>query len=105
MERGNVGEFGVALVKSHESLRDRLKVSSPALDRVVDLASACLAGGARLTGAGFGGFVVVFCSIRHRKLVRRRMIEKYSLLSKTATRIAARVENGGFASRGDDFWG
>jgi galactokinase len=77
MEQGDIGRFGVALMESHESLRDRLKVSSPALDRVVDLASACHAGGARLTGAGFGGFVVVFCSIRHRKLVRQRMMERY----------------------------
>jgi galactokinase len=77
MESGEIGKFGIALTESHESLRDRLKVSSPALDRIVDLSTTCHAGGARLTGAGFGGFVVVFCSIRHRERVRRRMIDRY----------------------------
>jgi galactokinase len=77
MQSGEIGEFCLVLQESHESLRDRLKVSSPALDRIVDLAQTCHAGGARLTGAGFGGFVVVFCSIRHRKLVRSRMIERF----------------------------
>jgi galactokinase len=77
MESGDVGKFAIALMESHASLRDRLKVSSPALDRVADLVSECHAGGGRLTGAGFGGFVVAFCSIRHRKRVRARMIERY----------------------------
>ena len=77
MELQDAGAFGDLLLQSHASLRDRLKVSCPALDRLVEAAMESGAGGARLTGAGFGGFVVVFCSIRHRKLVRRRMIERY----------------------------
>ncbi|MFN7994570.1 MAG: galactokinase family protein [Bryobacteraceae bacterium] len=61
MERGDPATFGSLLLASHASLRDRLVVSSPALDRLVDAAMASGALGARLTGAGFGGCAVVFC--------------------------------------------
>jgi len=77
MERADAGEFGVLLRQSHESLRDLLKVSCPSLDRLADAATESLAGGARLTGGGFGGCVVIFCGKRHRARVRRRLIEGY----------------------------
>ncbi|HEY2014187.1 MAG TPA: galactokinase family protein [Bryobacteraceae bacterium] len=77
MERADSGEFGILLSESHYSLRDRLKVSCPALDELVEAASAALAGGARLTGAGFGGFVVIFCTPQSREIVRRQLIETY----------------------------
>jgi len=43
---------------SHESLRDDYEVSSPELDRLVEVAREAGAAGARLTGAGFGGSIV-----------------------------------------------
>lgn len=61
MERGDAENFGRRLLESHASLRDRLKVSCPELDRLVDAAMASGALGARLTGAGFGGCAVVLC--------------------------------------------
>ncbi len=61
MESGDAACFGRLLVESHASLRDRLKVSCPALDELVAKALAAGAWGARLTGAGFGGSVVVLC--------------------------------------------
>src|SRR3954463_15999729 len=51
--------FGRLLVASHASLRDDLKVSSTALDQLVEKAMEAGAGGARLTGAGFGGCVII----------------------------------------------
>jgi galactokinase len=59
MERGDIAAFGRALVESHASLRDRLRVSLPQLDELVGTAMDGGALGARLTGAGFGGCVVV----------------------------------------------
>jgi galactokinase len=53
--------FGRLMVDSHESLRDSLKVSCPALDDLVRCAVSAGAFGARLTGAGFGGFAVILC--------------------------------------------
>jgi len=77
MERADASEFGMLLTQSHESLRDLLKVSCPSLDRLADAATESLAAGARLTGAGFGGCVVIFCRKRHRARVRRGLIERY----------------------------
>jgi galactokinase len=53
--------FGRLLLDSHASLRDRLEVSCPELDRLVEAAMESGALGARLTGAGFGGCAVVLC--------------------------------------------
>jgi galactokinase len=61
MQANDADRFGRLLLESHASLRDRLQVSCPALDRLVDAAMASGAVGARLTGAGFGGCAVVFC--------------------------------------------
>ena len=36
MERDDAAGFGKLLLESHESLRDRLRVSCPALDRLVE---------------------------------------------------------------------
>lgn len=77
IDQSNAGKFGLLLNQSHESLRDLLRVSCPALDDLVNAAHRSLAGGARLTGAGFGGCVVIFCGKRHRMRVRRRLIEGY----------------------------
>jgi len=53
--------FGLLMNGSHESLRTDYEVSSPELDRLVELALEAGASGARLTGAGFGGCVVALC--------------------------------------------
>lgn len=51
-------EFGRLLNESHASLRDDLGVSCAELDRLVEVARQNGARGARLTGAGFGGYVL-----------------------------------------------
>lgn len=53
--------FGRLLNESHYSLRDQLRISTPALDRLTAAARESGALGARLTGAGFGGCAVIFC--------------------------------------------
>jgi galactokinase len=77
MERGDCARFGQLLVESHASLRDRLRVSCPALDKLVDAAMESGAAGARLTGAGFGGCAVVLCRAREAAAVRAGIIERY----------------------------
>jgi galactokinase len=70
LERNEPRLFGDLMRMSHESLRDRLRVSLPALDMLAQSALDAGALGARLTGAGFGGCIVA--------LVRRAGAEKFS---------------------------
>lgn len=77
LEKRDAAAFGPLLLASHESLRDRLGVSCPALDRLVDAAMLSGALGARLTGAGFGGCAVVFCMERDVPEVRRNLIARF----------------------------
>ena len=66
----------------HASLRDLFEVSVPAVDVLVDRLQDALGndGGARMTGAGFGGSVVVVA----RRPVARRLLEE---LGKSATAV------------------
>jgi len=77
MQHGDAAAFGKLLLGSHVSLRDRLHVSCAALDELVDAAMACGALGARLTGAGFGGFAVLLCRKSQRAEVRHRLVERF----------------------------
>ncbi len=77
MEQDDAGSFGRLLLESHASLRDRLRVSSPALDRLVETAVECGALGARLTGAGLGGCAVVFSKQPDLAAVRSGLIDRY----------------------------
>ncbi|MEJ7932076.1 galactokinase [Ramlibacter sp. AN1015] len=55
-------DFGDLMNASHDSLRDDYEVSTPALDRLVEvLRQQPAVYGARLTGAGFGGACVALC--------------------------------------------
>ena len=61
IERGDLATFGRILADGHASLRDDFEVSHPAVDRLVASLQKIVGpdGGARMTGAGFGGSVVV----------------------------------------------
>jgi galactokinase len=77
LERKEAQRFGQLLNESHASLRDLLRVSCPALDRLVDAAVESGALGARLTGAGFGGCAVVFCRAADLPSVERGLEQRY----------------------------
>ncbi len=77
LRAADAGAFGAALNASHESLRDLLRVSCPALDALVDAARASGAIGARLTGAGFGGCAVIFCRMADRERVAAGVADRF----------------------------
>jgi len=77
IEQDDAGSFGRLLTESHASLRDRLRVSSPALDTLVKTALESGALGARLTGAGLGSCAVVFCKHSDLAAVRTGLIDRY----------------------------
>jgi len=59
LEAGDVVRLGALLDASHASLRDDYEVSTPEIDRLVEIARAQPETlGARLTGGGFGGAIV-----------------------------------------------
>ncbi|MDH3297630.1 MAG: galactokinase [Gemmatimonadota bacterium] len=58
LESGDLVTLGGLMDASHESLRENLEVSTPALDELVAVARRAGALGCRLTGAGFGGSAV-----------------------------------------------
>lgn len=60
LSAGDLDRAGELMVESHASLRDDCAVSTPALDALVgSLLTIPSVHGARLTGAGFGGCVIV----------------------------------------------
>ncbi len=77
MRRGDLLTFGLLMDASHESLREDYQVSSPELDRLVDLARRGGAAGARLTGAGFGGCAVALTDRRHLDQVLGTLEDRY----------------------------
>jgi galactokinase len=62
---GDLAAAGALMVESHVSLRDDFDVSTPRLDELVErLVASPGVFGARLTGAGFGGFLVALADAR-----------------------------------------
>ena len=64
IEQGDLQAFGRILSEGHASLRDQFEVSHPTVDALVERLQEMIGtqGGARMTGAGFGGSVVVVTS-------------------------------------------
>ncbi|MBA4179358.1 MAG: hypothetical protein C0506_02110, partial [Anaerolinea sp.] len=58
---GDLKRFGALLNESHNSLREDFRCSTAALDRVCAAMRKAGAFGARLTGAGFGGYALAAC--------------------------------------------
>jgi len=77
LRNADASAFGRVLNESHDSLRDLLRVSSPALDALVEAAREAGAIGARLTGAGFGGCAIVFCYASDRERIASELVERY----------------------------
>ncbi len=77
LENNEIAEFGKLLLASHASLRDKLGVSTSAIDSLMEAAMDAGAVGARLTGAGFGGCVIVLCTNQTLNGVRERLLNGY----------------------------
>ncbi len=79
LERGDAQALGELFLQSHASMRDDFNVSLPEIDRLVALAADDPGTfGARLTGGGFGGAIVVLCREGTARDVTRRTVQAYS---------------------------
>jgi len=68
---GDSDQVGIALNKSWEAKRSLASgVSNSLLDAAVDAAVDAGASGAKVAGAGGGGFVLVVCPVQHQAAVR-----------------------------------
>ncbi|MEM7243527.1 MAG: galactokinase [Pseudomonadota bacterium] len=59
LEAGDAAGFGAIMYDGHESLSTDFEVSKPEMDAMIEAARGAGALGARMTGAGFGGCIVV----------------------------------------------
>ncbi|MGZ4624948.1 MAG: GHMP family kinase ATP-binding protein [Kineosporiaceae bacterium] len=74
LREGDVNALGVALNKSWEAKRALASgVSNSQIDDAVETALAAGATGAKVTGAGGGGFLLVVCPLENQRLVRDRL--------------------------------
>lgn len=73
--------FGKLLYLSHDSLRSLFRVSCPELDTLVEAARELGSDrgvfGARMTGAGFGGSVIVCCKTAHSEQIRQHLSRRF----------------------------
>jgi galactokinase len=78
LRSGALEQLGTLLAASHRSLRDDYQVSLPDVDRLVSLAAeAPGVFGARLTGGGFGGAIVVAARPEGLRASMERVVERY----------------------------
>lgn len=83
---GDLAGMGVLMRAAHVSLRDDFEVSLPAIDELVDLLNSAVgsAGGARLTGGGFGGCVVALLPAAMTAQLRSAVMRGYRTPQGTA---------------------
>ena len=74
---GDAAALGQVLTASHESLRSDYEVSTPELDALVETARHPGALGARLTGAGLGGSVVILSAPGAQAAIRAYLTRHY----------------------------
>jgi galactokinase len=78
LREGDLRRFGALLRASHESLRDDFQVSLAEIDWLVEMANAdpdVL--GARLTGGGFGGAILMLCKPGAPADTAQRVVTRY----------------------------
>ncbi|MFL2514795.1 MAG: galactokinase, partial [Alphaproteobacteria bacterium] len=75
LEQDDPISFGELMNLSHHSMRDDYEISSDELNQVVESANKNGALGARLTGAGFGGCVVILAANKELRSVSNSVLE------------------------------
>jgi galactokinase len=78
MREGRLADLGELFRRSHASLRDDYEVSVREVDILVELAAAePSVHGARITGGGFGGCVVLLTNAGEEREVAERVARAY----------------------------
>ena len=100
LETGDLAGFGELMRASHASLRDQFEVSVPAVDALVDVLNGAIgaAGGARMTGGGFGGAVVAVLASEAVPHVKAALSARYAAPNGAA--ISIMIEEAGSVAAG-----
>jgi galactokinase len=92
-ERSDLTGVRAAFTQSHASLRDDYQVSTPEIDCLVQLAEQCASVvGARMTGGGFGGSVVLLAHAGQARLAAEYVARAYAEASGKVPRILLPME-------------
>lgn len=77
LESGDLAEFGSLLDNSWQIKKNLAKgISNPRIDKMYELAKKNGALGGKLTGAGGGGYFMVYCDKPHQKAVTKAMVKE-----------------------------
>ncbi|MFF4574765.1 galactokinase [Streptomyces sp. NPDC001410] len=95
LRAGETRAIGPVLTEGHASLRDDFRISCPELDLVVDTALANGALGARMTGGGFGGSVIVLAEATDVDTLAKAVEEAFTVAGFTAPRVFEAVPSAG----------
>ena len=91
LRNGDVDAVGPAMRESWEAKRKLASgVSNGRIDDAINRALEAGASGAKLTGAGGGGFLLVICPVEHQRAVRQRLADMRELPVKL-DRLGSRV--------------
>jgi galactokinase len=76
---GDLTHMGLLMAASHASMRDDFEITVPAIDHLVEILQTAIggAGGARMTGGGFGGCVVALLPEESVAAARRAVADHY----------------------------
>lgn len=79
LKQGDLAGLGKLMAQSHESMREDFEITVPQIDYLVGLSQLAIGntGGARMTGGGFGGCVVVVAPTEKVEAVRNIIAENY----------------------------
>src|SRR5207253_6126469 len=88
LDGADLARLGQLFLASHASMRDDFEVSVPEVDLLVDLAAADpRVYGARMTGGGFGGSVVMLAHLGQGKNAADRIARVYGERSGRTPRV------------------
>lgn len=76
LNEGNISYWGELLYQSHASSHSLFENSTPVLDKVVEIARKSGALGARLTGGGWGGSLIVLTEKAKAHELKRKILKK-----------------------------
>lgn len=85
ISRADAQTMGQHVTDCHWSLANDFEVSTPAMDALVETALEHGALGARMTGAGFGGCIIVFSETKKAEQIRSEILGRHDMAYDVAT--------------------